>query len=98
MTLVERIPRHDNMLLKALEALITAGLRSERQRIVNRTIEMWNGSFGSQTNLQYPHSVEKGLRRLRPIVDLELPEFPDDPSDEVSKISPVYFTLLPTRR
>ncbi|KAK0658631.1 hypothetical protein DIS24_g4637 [Lasiodiplodia hormozganensis] len=90
MTLVERIPRHDNMLLKALEALITAGLRSERQRIVNRTIEMWNGSFGSQINLQYPPSVEKGLRRLRPIVDLELPEFPDDPSDEEPEPVPIF--------
>ncbi|KAL1649454.1 hypothetical protein SLS58_001509 [Diplodia intermedia] len=90
MTKMEALPRHDHMLLKALEALVTAGLRSERQSIVNRTIEMWNKSFGSQATLKYPPSVEKSLRRLRPIVDLGLPEFPDLPSDEELEAPPTF--------
>ncbi|OJD36610.1 telomere length regulator protein [Diplodia corticola] len=90
MSAMEALPRHDTRLLKALAALITAGLRSERQRIVNRTVEMWNRSFGSQTELQYPADVEKGLRRLRPIVELGLPGFPDPPSDEEPEPLPTF--------
>lgn len=91
MASVEGLQRHDNHMLKALEVLLNAGLRSKRQRIVNRTIEMWNKTFGAQNDLAYPRIIEKSLRRLRPIVDLRLPGFPDDPSDEVST---TFFTLL----
>ncbi|KAH7032382.1 Rap1-interacting factor 1 N terminal-domain-containing protein [Macrophomina phaseolina] len=90
MTSVEQLPKHDTMLLKVLDTLIVAGLRSRRQRIVNRTIETWNKTFGGQKSLQYPVGVEKGLRRLRAVVELQLPDFPEGSSKEEEEPIPIF--------
>lgn len=87
MASVEELPRHDTMSLKILEALIVAGLRSRRQRIANRTIEMWNKTFGAQDSLEYPPLVEERLRRIRLVADLRLPEFPESSDNDVGQLT-----------
>ena len=90
-TAVEGLPRKDSNVLRHLEVLVASGLSSRRKSILNRAIEMWNATFGKESNLQYPPKVEKALRRLRPIVDLQLPSFPDAADGDVSKhVCPVY--------
>ncbi|KAK8157619.1 Rap1-interacting factor 1 N terminal-domain-containing protein [Phyllosticta citrichinensis] len=84
MAVVVQLPRKDTMLLRALEHLIASGLNSRQRRVVNKTIETWNSTFGKESTLEYPSQVEKALRRLRPHlgVELELPNFPSGPTDE----------------
>ncbi|KAK7550067.1 Rap1-interacting factor 1 N terminal-domain-containing protein, partial [Phyllosticta citricarpa] len=101
MVVVVQLPRKDTMLLKALEHLIASGLNSRQRCVVNRTVENWNRSFGKERSLEYPPKVEKALRRLRPHlgVELELPNFPSGPADEVWHLIftcfPVYCNLGP---
>lgn len=85
MMVLMQVSRHDSVLLKALKDLIASGLNSRQRRVVNRTVETWNNTFGKEATLDYPPQVEKALRRLRPHlgVDLELPSFPSGPADEV---------------
>ncbi|KAF4312841.1 hypothetical protein GTA08_BOTSDO11929 [Botryosphaeria dothidea] len=90
MASVEELPRHDTMSLKILEALIVAGLRSRRQRIANRTIEMWNKTFGAQDSLEYPPLVEERLRRIRLVADLRLPEFPESSDNDDEEPIPTF--------
>lgn len=76
--------RKDNILLKALENLLVAGFRSSRRSIVNPLVTMWNETFGTYETLEYPAALEGSLRRLKAIVELELPSFPRSSADNVS--------------
>lgn len=65
-----------NVLLKALESLWVAGLNSSHRAIVNSTVAFWNETFGQLNSLEYPSKVEVALRKIQPLVELELPGFP----------------------
>ncbi|KAK8210480.1 Rap1-interacting factor 1 N terminal-domain-containing protein [Phyllosticta capitalensis] len=92
MMVLMQVSRHDSVLLKALKDLIASGLNSRQRRVVNRTVETWNNTFGKEATLDYPPQVEKALRRLRPHlgVDLELPSFPSGPADEELGPAPAF--------
>ncbi|KAK5009612.1 hypothetical protein LTR28_000186 [Elasticomyces elasticus] len=81
--LIRECLRHDNLLLKGLGNLVTAGLSSSRRNIVNTTIELWNDAFGKEEKLDYPKNLEKVLRKLRHVTELSLPTFPESPDDEM---------------
>jgi hypothetical protein len=66
-----------------LSIAISSGLESRRKIIANATVELWNSTFGAQQALDYPTKVKYALQRLRPIVDLQLPTFPESTEDEV---------------
>ncbi|KAF2136234.1 uncharacterized protein K452DRAFT_362669 [Aplosporella prunicola CBS 121167] len=89
-TAIEGLPRKDSNVLRHLEVLVASGLSSRRKSILNRAIEMWNATFGKESNLQYPSKVEKALRRLRSIVDLQLPSFPDAADGDDTETLPAF--------
>ena len=70
-------------MLKTLSTLISCGLESRRKTVTNMSIELWNSTFGQEEILDYPLKVKNALRRLRPIVELQLPTFPESAEDEV---------------
>lgn len=68
----------NNTLLKALDELFVGGLNSSHQEIINMTVSFWNSTFGRLETLDYPDRVQYAIRRLRPLVELDLPTFPDN--------------------
>jgi hypothetical protein len=50
--------------LEAFGALIAAGLSSRQPMIINKTVEVWNRTYGVMSGLQYPPKVAKALRKL----------------------------------
>jgi hypothetical protein len=63
-------------LLKALDELFASGLNSTHREVINITVSFWNSTFGRLDSLEYPDKVEVAIRRLRPLVELDLPSFP----------------------
>ncbi|KAK6003058.1 hypothetical protein QM012_000903 [Aureobasidium pullulans] len=74
-------------LLKALDELFAAGLNSTHRDIINLTVSFWNTTFGQLDSLEYPSQVEQAMRRLQPLVELDLPTFPEN--DDTSAPSPL---------
>jgi len=73
----------DSNVLFQLQSLISAALCSKHKSIVTSAINLWNRTFGMLCDLQYPEEVAKSLMRLRSVADLNLPNFPDLPEDQV---------------
>jgi hypothetical protein len=46
-------------------------------------VTLWNATFGSEPDLEYPPRVTEAILRLRPIADIRLPSFPDHHGNEV---------------
>lgn len=64
--------------LSDFEVLVCAGLESKHKTIVNIAIGMWNTTFGScEDGLEYPQKVKDALLRFHPVVELQLPFFPE---------------------
>ncbi|KAG9966091.1 hypothetical protein KCU78_g24472, partial [Aureobasidium melanogenum] len=74
-------------LLKGLDELFAAGLNSTHRDIINLTVSFWNTTFGQLDSLEYPSQVEEAMRRLRPLVELDLPTFPEN--NDASAPSPL---------
>ncbi|KAI9848922.1 MAG: hypothetical protein M1838_000332 [Thelocarpon superellum] len=77
-TVMERVLPRTSETLELLAPLITSALRSRRKVMVRKAVHVWNHVFGSEYALQYPERVADALQRLRPIFDLQLPNFPVD--------------------
>ncbi|KAI4722639.1 hypothetical protein E4T48_01138 [Aureobasidium sp. EXF-10727] len=75
-------------LLKALDELFAAGLNSTHRDIINLTVSFWNTTFGQLDSLEYPSQVEQAMRRLQPLVELDLPTFPQN--DDALAPSPLH--------
>jgi hypothetical protein len=73
----------DNGILRSLETLICSGFESKHKRIVSAIVTVWNSTFGSEPDLEYPPRVTEAILRLRPIADIRLPSFPDHHRNEV---------------
>lgn len=86
---IRKLPRHDSMTLQSLATIISAGLESRRKVIVNNSIEAWNETFGAQNSLEYPARVRVVMKKLRPIADINLPNFPED-IDEIVPTPPAW--------
>jgi hypothetical protein len=65
--------------LEQLGSLLAAGFWSTHKLTTNQMIDMWNTSFGLKKQLAYPEVLKAALERLRPFVELELPNFGFDP-------------------
>lgn len=80
-------PQHSHStILASLEPLLFSGLESRHKAIVNGTIQLWNSTFGDCVDgLEYPPKITAALLRLRPVVDLQLPFFPESLETEVSE-------------
>jgi len=68
-----------------LDELFAAGLNSTHREIINLTVSFWNTTFGQLDSLEYPSQVEQAVRRLQPLVELDLPTFPKNLDGSVSK-------------
>ncbi|KAI9841331.1 MAG: hypothetical protein M1837_000764 [Sclerophora amabilis] len=79
---IASLPSHDSGTLGDLEPIICSGLSSSRQSILNEAIAMWNSTFGAEEALEYPPKVQIVLQRLKPLVELRLPTFPESRQDE----------------
>jgi len=85
---IETLPNKDSSMLQLLEPLIVSGLESRNRAVANETAKMWNCTFGCEEELEYPGSAKHRLHKLRSIVDLRLPSFPDISEEEVRHSSP----------
>ena len=70
---IERLDKFDSTLLSHLEALLRAGLSSKHKAIINRSVLMWNTTFGLADILEYPEDLRRILVRLSCITELLLP-------------------------
>jgi hypothetical protein len=70
---IEQLPKHDSMLLQALEDMFVSGFSSRRRAIVNTTVELWNKTFGQQSTLALPSSLVTSLERLSSTLEISLP-------------------------
>ena len=93
-TAVEQLPFKNSETLRNMARLLTAGLQSRRKVVVNRTIELWNSTFGAETTLEYPATVKYALLRLRGVDSLRLPTFPTIADDEVGYLYLHVYTML----
>lgn len=74
----------DTRFLFSIQELVVAGFRSRHKAVVNEAIVMWNSTFGGEGTLEYPEELRNILRKLRPITELRLPNFPELDGEEVS--------------
>lgn len=86
LSLLKPLPSN-TLLLKGLDILFAAGFSSSHRTIINASVSFWNETFGRLDALDYPPKVEMAIRRLRPLVDLDLPSFPEN--DDVREPSPL---------
>lgn len=76
----------DNSFLLSIQGLMASSLRSRHKSILNKSVLLWNRTFGSVESLDYPEELQTVLRKLKSIVDIQLPGFPDVDDDEVCTI------------
>ena len=74
-------------MIRLLEPLILSGFQSKHRGVVNETIRMWNDTFGCVESLEYPECLRYYLQRLRSLVDLRLPGFPESHEEDVGHSS-----------
>ena len=56
---------------------MTSSLGSRHRAIVNEAIGLWNRTFGTAKQLEYPDTLRMNLARLRSMTDIQLPTFPE---------------------
>lgn len=88
--LLTKIPRKDTLLLESLDKLLVAGFSSPSKAIVNSTIVFWNQTFGTESLLTYPSSLQPVLRARREQTAMCLPGFPEDFSDMDVAVLPAF--------
>ena len=81
---IEDFHDHNTRLLFKLQFLILSILRSRHKPLVNKAVQMWNGTFGCAEELEYPEIMRESLLKLRSLTDLQLPSFVNTEIDEVS--------------
>ena len=80
---IEQMP-HNSTALRSFQALITSSLGSRHRFIVNDAIGLWNSTFGTANQLDYPDTLRVNLARLRSMTDIQLPTFPEKDDAVVS--------------
>lgn len=60
-----------------------SSLKSRHKAFLNQSILLWNRTFGSVEELEYPLALRPVLLRLRTLTELELPNFTVDEDAEV---------------
>ena len=81
---IEEFHDYNTRLLFRLQYLLLSGLRSRHKSLVNKAVQMWNGTFGCAKGLEYPENMRESLLKLRSLADLQLPSFVNTEIDEVS--------------
>jgi hypothetical protein len=75
---IEKLPKHDSVVLSHLCVLIASGFESKQKGTVSASVNVWNATFGKLKTLSYPKRIQKVLRKLRLVADISLPSFPED--------------------
>jgi len=83
-TIIEGLSDHSTRLLFKIHQILLSSLRSRHESILNKSIGMWNRTFGCVEALEYPEDMRKALLRLRFMTDIQTPTFPEAEKDEVS--------------
>lgn len=84
-TAIESLPKIDSGLLSIIETLILSSLKSRHKAFLNQSILLWNRTFGSLDELEYPIALRPVLLRLRTLTELQLPNFMAEENTEVSR-------------
>ncbi|KAJ3579496.1 hypothetical protein NPX13_g1063 [Xylaria arbuscula] len=63
--------------LDAIEPLLCWAFRSKHRHIVNNAVLLWNRSFDSTSEVEYPATLKNILLSLRPFVEITLPGLDD---------------------
>lgn len=79
------IPKFDTSLLSLIDVIFSAGLSSRHRSILNRSIELWNSTFGFSADLRYPPSILPIVQRLRLVTEIQLPGLCVDESENSQK-------------
>lgn len=87
---IEAFSQFDNTLLSALQPLLIASLSSRHQALMNRSVVMWNNTFGLAKGINYSRDLAKVLRRLSSLTDMLLPGNLEDESDMEVRDTPRY--------
>jgi hypothetical protein len=83
---IQDLERHDSELLQTLAIPLTAGFTSKHRAIVNKSIIIWNATFGKADNLTYPDPLRQALIKLASIADIELPGIAKQDLESVSTV------------
>ena len=75
---IEGLPKTDNSLLRSIGDLIVSSLTSRHQAILNRSIRLWDSTFGNADFLEYRDDLRIALVKLRTVAEMQLPNFPED--------------------
>jgi hypothetical protein len=94
--LVRSLPRKEPSPLKSLEPLFIAGFSSPCKDVVNATITFWNTTFGIETALRYPPTLEAVLFARSLQADLLLPGLRKDTENIASFELPEMIDLSQT--
>lgn len=70
---VKEFGNFDSKLLQALAVALEPGFTSKHKVIVNRSLIMWNSTFGATEHLEYPPNLLSALVRLSQIAEVQLP-------------------------
>ncbi|MCJ1477991.1 hypothetical protein MMC13_006666 [Lambiella insularis] len=71
--LISSLPRFDTTVLSLVDVILSAGLSSRHKSILNKSIELWNSTFGQSEELQYPPILLRTVQRLRLVTEMQLP-------------------------
>ena len=75
---------HNSASLILFQELVTSSLKSRHRAIVNDAISLWNKTFGTVVELDYPDELLKTLASLREVTEIDLPCFPEVDNVDVS--------------
>ena len=75
--------------LDAIEPLLCCAFRSKHRHIVNNAVLLWNRSFDSTSEVDYPATLKDVLLSLRSYVDLTLPGL-DDSTCATNDFAPMF--------
>ena len=70
---IQRFGKFDSTLLSLLHEPLNSGFSSRHKAIVNKSILMWNTTFGLADSLEYPESFRRTIIKLSLLTELHLP-------------------------
>ena len=83
--LMSTVSSEGSYILHAIDQLVIAGFSTSSKQIFDKTVDFWNATFGTKTNLGYTRNLIPVLRARKDQAELLLPGFPDA-TDEKSVV------------
>ncbi|KAL6716476.1 hypothetical protein ACLMJK_006043 [Lecanora helva] len=82
--IIERSPEYGTKRLAEIQHLVLSGLKSRHRAILNKSIEMWNRTFGCSEALEYSEDLQNVLLKLYAVTDIQLPSLAEAKLENVS--------------